>query len=300
VTQIPRGGAIPPRPPAGPADRPGPARPTNLVAGLSACLWLSALGGCGLFAGATRDDELRLVVWNIRHGKGMDGRVDLERISRVLRPHQPNLIALQEVDEGTRRAGRVDQAARLALGLGLESAFSPFMDYDGGRYGLATLHRARVLEVRSIALPPGPEEPRTALLLVLDQAGIRFVVVNAHLDWLEDDDARLLQAAAIAQALESHQDLPCLLLGDFNDDPDSPALAIFAGAGFVRLGPDAPTFPAPNPRDTIDHVLQRPSPTSAFTATAVEVLQDSEASDHRPILARLRLVPASPGPRQRP
>ena len=43
-------------------------------------------------------DELRLVAYNIHHGEGMDGKLDLERIARVIAAEKPDLVALQEVD----------------------------------------------------------------------------------------------------------------------------------------------------------------------------------------------------------
>ena len=57
---------------------------------------------------------LRIAAYNIRHGRGMDGEVDLARIADVLRALDADVITLQEVDNRTERTGRVDQTAVLA------------------------------------------------------------------------------------------------------------------------------------------------------------------------------------------
>ncbi|MCY3003234.1 MAG: hypothetical protein NTV21_15650, partial [Planctomycetota bacterium] len=84
-------------------------------------LWMLALVGflqaCraseGNVAGAA-PRELRVASYNIKHGEGLDGRVDLERTAAVLARFDADLIALQEVDVGVRRSGGVDQPHALA------------------------------------------------------------------------------------------------------------------------------------------------------------------------------------------
>ena len=57
---------------------------------------------------------LRVLTYNIHHAAGTDGKVDIERIARVIQSAKPDLVALQEVDQATKRSGGVDQLARLA------------------------------------------------------------------------------------------------------------------------------------------------------------------------------------------
>ncbi len=40
---------------------------------------------------------MKLLTWNIQWGRGCDGRVDLDRIARVARAAEPDVICLQEV-----------------------------------------------------------------------------------------------------------------------------------------------------------------------------------------------------------
>jgi len=56
---------------------------------------------------------LRVLCYNIHYGQGTDGRYDLERLATVINKAKPELVALQEVDVGVKRSGRIHQARRL-------------------------------------------------------------------------------------------------------------------------------------------------------------------------------------------
>ena len=112
---------------------------------------------------------LRIAAYNVRHGLGMDGTLDLERIANVLRPLAADVITLQEIDRGVERTNGVDQAQRLGALLGMSAHFGDFMPYQGGEYGMAVLSRLPVLGVMNHRLPDG-DEPRTALEVTV-QAG---------------------------------------------------------------------------------------------------------------------------------
>ncbi|MEM9378921.1 MAG: endonuclease/exonuclease/phosphatase family protein [Planctomycetota bacterium] len=238
---------------------------------------------------------MRVVTYNIRHGFGMDGALDLERIARSLQPLGADVVLLQVVDERCERSGGVDQAAWLGERLGMTARFAPFMDFDGGRYGLATLSRLPVAASEVVTLPPGEREPRAALLVAVELSGRSVTVANAHLDWLDDDARRLAQAGELARSLRAALRAgPVVLGGDLNDVPDSPTLRLLAagegsgGAGLVRVGPDGGTFSSEEPGRTIDHFLVGP-PGDAWTVEGVRVVDERVASDHRPVVVDLGL-----------
>src|SRR6478609_4130425 len=64
--------------------------------------------------------EIRVITYNIHHGEGMDKKFDLERIAKVLLAEKPDIVALEEVDQGTRRASGVDQPAEFARLTGMK------------------------------------------------------------------------------------------------------------------------------------------------------------------------------------
>jgi hypothetical protein len=169
-------------------------------------------------------DELRVVSYNIKHGRGNDDVVDLERTAGVIRAQRPDIVGLQEVDERAERSGKVPQAERLGQLLGMHHAFGRFMDYQGGAYGMAILTRQPIVSTRSIQLPEG-NEPRIALSVQVtlpEQApgrrqgyggqapGLRqgyggqaLTIVNVHFDWVNDDTFRFAQAQALTKYLDA-------------------------------------------------------------------------------------------------
>lgn len=112
------------------------------------------------------DPILRVVSYNIKHGRGMDGKVDLDRTAKVLAKLKPDIIALQEVDKHCTRSGKVDIAAELGKRLKMDHRFGKFMDFQGGEYGMAVLSRLPIKTTRIHKLPRGAE-PRIALEVVV-------------------------------------------------------------------------------------------------------------------------------------
>lgn len=221
---------------------------------------------------------LRVLCWNLHHGVGEDGKLDLPRIANVIAAAKPDLVALQEVDVLCTRSGKVDQAAELAKLTGMHGVFGKAMDFQGGGYGQAILSRFPIGETKVHALP-GKGEPRIAFeaQVSIGEKETRFISVHLDLDAAQ----RLEQAKTLAQVLTAGEK-PMILCGDFNDGPDSPALKEVSHA-LKPVPKRAPvlTCPAGKPVEEIDHMLVvRWVPT-----TEMVVLPEAVASDHRPILA---------------
>jgi len=66
----------------------------------------------------------RMMTFNIHHGEGVDGRIDLERIAAVIRDERADIVALQEVDKGVERTARRDLAEELSKLTGMKALFS--------------------------------------------------------------------------------------------------------------------------------------------------------------------------------
>jgi endonuclease/exonuclease/phosphatase family metal-dependent hydrolase len=235
--------------------------------------------------------RLRVVSYNIRHGAGMDGRVDLERTAAVLQRLDPDLIALQEVDEKCRRSQGVDQAATLGRLLGMEHRFAASRDLDGGRYGLAVLSRLPIKDARRFRLPKR-DEPRCCLAVEVVLPGtdelLSFVCV--HHD-AKHDKMRVRQVEALLAALGATA-RPAIIAGDFNDTPSSDSLKLLTDAGWTVLDKEGDanvrgTFRADVPTKEIDYIVARGLPPFKIEHRAIH---EKVASDHRPLLAVFTFV----------
>ena len=90
-----------------------------------------------LIAHGTEPQKFGIMSFNIRHGEGMDGQVDLARTAAAIQREKPRFAGLSEVDCCTKRTGGIDQAKALAKLTGMHSTFGRAIDLQGGQYGVA-------------------------------------------------------------------------------------------------------------------------------------------------------------------
>jgi endonuclease/exonuclease/phosphatase family metal-dependent hydrolase len=259
--------------------------------------------------GATAQDRrpdpysIRLVTYNIRHGTGLDGQVDLRRVSSTLMAADADIIFLTEVDSRRRRSGFVDQPTELGMMLEMPYvAFAPALArrFPGmnALYGNALLSRFPIEEAERISLPTSPwQEPRVVLSAAIrlpDNKVLR--VIGTHLGLSHSD--RLTQAALLRELRSMYDTDHLVLMGDLNAHPDSPEIQLLlGGSGDGELaarwvdpieGSRTPaTFPTHAPRARIDYILVSESLKSKIRAYSSPF---SDASDHLPVLAELSLV----------
>lgn len=227
---------------------------------------------------------LRVLTYNIKRGLGNDNRSDLGRTADTISRLNVDVVALQEVDENTQRSDQTDQATFLGERLKMHHAFAPFMDYQGGRYGLAILSKHPIIKSETIVLPKG-NEPRVALAVdVRLPTGKVFTVVNVHFDWVKDDSFRFAQAQTLRERLDT-LDHPFLLMGDFNDVPESRTLKLLSERAKEADKPveDPFTFSATQPKIEIDFIFG--SPEKSWRFENVDVIEEPLTSDHRPVFA---------------
>lgn len=228
---------------------------------------------------------LRVLCYNIHHGEGMDGKTDLLRIARVIRAADPDLVALQEVDDRTKRTSGVDQTAELARLTGLDGRFGKAIDFQGGGYGQAVLSRFPIGDALVHPLPGMPDrERRIALEVRLTIDGRDLSFVTTHLD--HQLAAEREQQAAKLNEFFARTERPTILAGDLNTTPDSKAFAVLlAQWANATAGQGLLTIPVEKPTKQIDYILFRP--TGRFRTVSAVVVDERVASDHRPVLVTL-------------
>ena len=242
---------------------------------------LVAQGGSPAVASEAPRTSLRILAYNIHHGAGNDEKLDLQRIAHLIRSLDPDLVALQEVDNRTERTGRRDQAAELGRMTGMAWAFGSFMDYQGGEYGMAVLSALPFADSTNHRLPEGPE-PRSSLAIRVQLPGDAGDLVFAGIHFYRTAEERMAQARRLLEVLEPEKG-PVILAGDFNSTPDSEVMG-FIGETFVipDKGDDHFTFRSDRPDREIDFIVARPA--ERFTVVESRVIDEPVASDHRPLL----------------
>lgn len=238
----------------------------------------------------SNENELRVMAYNIHHAAPIgEEEVDIDGIAHVIKRENPHLVALQEVDSDTERSGPGNQAAMLAEKLDMHYFFAKTIDYGGGDYGLAVLSKYPILEEELFLLPhvtEGSEQRVLALIKVQLPSGKEVQFGSVHLDYRRDPKDRLNQLEEIVR-VTSTEELPVILAGDFNAQPDSKSMEMVYQHFKPTCSECGPTFPADNPDKTIDYVVYKDN-NGVFELLENRVVEEPRASDHRPVLVVLK------------
>jgi endonuclease/exonuclease/phosphatase family metal-dependent hydrolase len=228
---------------------------------------------------------IRIASYNIRKSIGRDRRRKPERILGVLEELAADVVVLQEADRrfGRRRASSLPPSA-IEADTDYQVIDLAIRPDSLGWHGNAVLVRRGVAIIEAHRLELPALEPRGAVIVELEDRGLRFRVVGAHLSLLRR--WRRLQAAAILKRLDELEGhLPTVIIGDFNDwSHDAPSLEAIS----KRYSGHAPgkSYPAYRPVAPLDRL---------FHDDGIEVLAAGVhhsplagiASDHLPIWAEV-------------
>ena len=236
--------------------------------------------------------SIRVMTFNIHHGEGVDGKIDLNRIAKVILSQKADIVALQEVDRTVERTAWRDLIAELAALTGMNHAFGKNIDYQGGDYGNAILSRFPIMKQQNhLFRMVLPGEQRGLLQVVLQVEGKLLVLLNTHLDHRRDDGDRLSNIDEIEQILGKYKGLPVILCGDFNDTPDSPTLRkvekIFVDSWRHGGKGEGFSYSSTEPQKRIDYVFVKKGKALAPGRAWVAV---SNASDHLPVIVEFKLL----------
>ena len=233
----------------------------------------------------SQDSEisLRLMTYNIQHGAGADDVIDLDRQATIINNALPDLVGLQEVDSCVKRSGKIAQAAVLGQKVGMYATFGPAIPLTGGKYGVAILSKEKPLSHRNIPLPGN--EKRTLLVCEFQE----YVFACTHLA-LEEEN-RLASLDIILEEV-ARWDKPFFICGDWNDIPTSTFITKIKRAGFRMLSyvsnnSASYTYPAGTPKKLIDYIASYGKVYNSIISR--KVLNEPEASDHRPVVVELTL-----------
>lgn len=230
--------------------------------------------------------SLRVMTFNVK--SCTEG---IERVAAAIRAAQPDVVALQEVDNGTTRAQGLDQARELAALVGMEHvAHIPATRMHGGDYGMALLSRLPIRKLSRHRLPvEDGMEPRIVAHAILDADGTEVSLYKTHLSPMPERGALRAEQADLVARLMARDHRPKILMGDLNDGASSAAVRrltrnlqdTWAIAGKGRAG----TYPLPVVGTfRFDYVLA-----SEHFEVRQTFVMPGDASDHYPVVSDLEL-----------
>ena len=231
---------------------------------------------------AQAQNTLKLMSYNIKNANGMDNVCNFQRIANVINNTSPDVVAIQEVDSMTNRSGQKYVLGEIAERTQMHGYFAPAIDYDGGKYGIGLLTKQVPLRLQSLPLP-GREEARTLILAEFAD----YIYCCTHMSLTEEDRMKSLE---LVKAFTSSSTKPLFLAGDMNAEPESGFIKELQKDFQILSNPKQHTFPAPDPKETIDYIATLKQNAKGFAVISAKVINEPMASDHRPILVELRTV----------
>ncbi|KIL34401.1 hypothetical protein SD71_20500 [Cohnella kolymensis] len=238
--------------------------------------------------------ELKIMIYNMHHGKGMDGQPNLERIAKLVKEIDPDIIGFNEVDRFFhKRSGFKDQFSWFCGELGLNCAFGAAITRKKGdtirEYGNALFSRFPIvshtnhgLRARRLTI----SEPRSVLEAGIDLGGKQLLkVFLSHLSFIPI--LRRIQTELVVQRLEAESG-PSVLMGDFNMIPGSGSwnkiTRVLNDVTHQLHGRPLSTFPSVHPVTQKDYIFTSPQ---IVIRNAETIDRDRRASDHLPLLTKV-------------
>ena len=225
---------------------------------------------------------MKIMTYNVQHCKNyLEQKIDYELIAKIIKESDAEIVGLNEMFSDGENSQFPNQTKILADLAGYEyHYFAEAIKLRGGSpYGNAMVSKLPFESVETIIIPdPDPRgykgyyETRCVLKAKF-AGGLTVLVVHVGLNPDEVENA-------IKTLVENIEDEKCILMGDFNVEPDSPYLAPIR----ERMKDAADKFtepklswPSDKPRVKIDYI---------FASKDIEIVSadipDIVGADHRP------------------
>ena len=232
--------------------------------------------------------NIRIMSYNIHHGRGTDDKVDLGRIAKLINDWSPDLVALQEVDNATSRSNFMNQTDTLASKTKMFSIFGKNIAVFGGEYGNAVLSKYPIIHSENRKLPRIGNSEQRGLLAVwvqLKDNDDLTVFISTHFDHRKKNTERLKSVEKIKFWIDRGDfgnDL--IIAGDLNDTPSSKIiLTMNTFCDGTNQSDKYKTYPSENPTSQLDYIYTCNK--GKYIIDSYHVIDAPVFSDHLPIIS---------------
>lgn len=223
--------------------------------------------------------RLRVATYNVHKCRGLDWRVSIGRVTKVICELEADLIAVQEIFRS--------QAECLAKHLKAHYVFGGVRQLEGQDYGNAVFSRASLLDSEQFDLTVEGREPRACLRVALESPSLQFFAVHLGTSFFE----RRRQAMQLVseQVLENPDwRQRRIVAGDFNEWTRGLATRMLSrclrSADFAEQLSRRRTYPGVLPLLHLDHIYYD----RQFHLAELHLHRSAAAliaSDHLPLIA---------------
>lgn len=229
-----------------------------------------------------KENDLKILSYNVRNARGMDDVTDYDRVANVIKRINADCVALQELDSATERSSGVIVLDELAKRTNMHATYNKSIDYQGGGYGIGILTKEKPIRKESIPLP-GREETRSLLVVEMPD----YVICCTH--WSLTQEDRVNSVEKINELLEKQTNKPVFLAGDLNAVPESEEMQKLTQKWTFLNDISQPTIPVVSPTKCIDYVLAMDNPKFKFNILETKVENEPMASDHLPVWVTINI-----------
>lgn len=174
---------------------------------------------------------LKVVTFNIAHGRGIDEKIDIERQANIINTYKPDIIFLQETDMYTKRAGDINQIREFSKKVYLPySSMETNITLEDGYYGDGIISRFPISFSTNYLMPLTDfnHEQRGVLCNRISLGTAKINLFSVHLSTYEDE--RILATKELLRIIKKIEPNEIIIIGgDFN-------------VGVTRLGKGKYTF----------------------------------------------------------
>ena len=243
-------------------------------------------------------NEFKFMTYNIHFGVGMDDLLNLERLAQNILSEDidPDIIGLQEVENGRMTSQGVDMAFWLAKRLNMHYFYFPAINEHA--YGLALLSKYPIKSAVGYQIPSISLERVLIHGVIAINETLEIDVFVTHLGLLDWDENLTAQVDFVLQKTnEVNKTSKKILMGDFNLEYNSSQIApVFAYFNDTLSGVPRPmTFPSINLFDestsSIDYIFAAGYKDIIDGHVITDFLSGNSpsefGSDHLPVVATL-------------
>lgn len=174
---------------------------------------------------------IKIVTFNMAHGKGMDGVINLEKQAEIINSYKPDIVFLQEIDMYTKRAGERNQIREFSKKVYLPyCSMESNITLEDGYYGDGIISRFPISFSVNYLMPLTDlnHEQRGILYNRISLGTAKINLFSVHLSTYEDE--RILACKELNRIISKIDKNEIIIIGgDFN-------------VGVTRLGKGKYTF----------------------------------------------------------
>lgn len=229
---------------------------------------------------------MKIMTFNTQHCLNyLEQKIDFDVMANAIKTVGADVVGLNEMRNEGPHPDYTNQVKTLADRVGFEHYyFAQAITFDGNPYGNGIISRYPIDEVRTVIIPDpevkgydGYYETRCVLVAKIKD----YTLLVSHFGLNPDEEEN-----AVKTVLSEVESEKCILMGDFNMQPDNAILAPIyermTDTATAFENADAKTFPSDKPTIKIDYI---------FVSRDVKVLSayvpEIIASDHRPLVAEI-------------